>query len=461
VPKLIRGPVESPVPTRDLTPSQIVEELDRYIVGQRDAKRSVAIAIRNRWRRQRLPEEMRQEVAPKNILMIGPTGVGKTEIARRLAKLTGAPFIKVEATKYTEVGYYGRDVESMVRELVENAIGIVRESERKNVEQEAQRRAEDRLLELLVPKPPHFGSSAGDDADADAQQQHERTRAKMRAMLLAGELDQRKVELTVEHKAAPVVFSGMGLEQMDFDLQGVFEKILPKQSARRELSVAEARQVLFEQECEALLDPEKIHGAAIQLAEDVGIIFLDEMDKIVASDGKGADVSRQGVQRDLLPIVEGTNVQTKYGYVRTDHILFVAAGAFHRNSPSELMPELQGRFPIRVELSDLTKDDFIRILTEPQNSLTRQYVALLETEGVKLDFSEDAIEALASFAYKVNQSTQNIGARRLYTILERMLEELSFEAPDMKMGSVSINAAYVNERLKEVTESEDLSRFIL
>lgn len=449
--------------TDDLTPRKIVEELDRYIVGQNDAKRAVAVAIRNRWRRQKLSEEMRHEVAPKNIMMIGPTGVGKTEIARRLAKLTGAPFIKIEATKYTEVGYYGRDVESMVRELVENSIGLVRERERKNVEDVARQRTNDRLVELLAPRPLGFDYSEGEaeEGESEGAKQHERTRAKMMAMLVAGELDQREVEVTIEQKATPVVFSGMGMEQMDMDLQGMFEKIMPKQTLRRKMSVAEARRVIFEQESEALLDPEKINGAAIDLAEDLGIIFIDEMDKVVASEGKGADVSRQGVQRDLLPIVEGTTIQTRYGYVSTDHILFVAAGAFHKNKPSELMPELQGRFPIRVELDALTKDDFIRILTEPKNSLTRQYTALMDTEGVKLNFTEDAIEALATYAFKVNQTTQNIGARRLYTILERLLEELSFEAPDMKMGQVEINAAYVNERLEKVTEDEDLSRFIL
>lgn len=444
--------------TKNLTPREVVEELDRYIIGQADAKRSVAIAIRNRWRRQRLSDEMKHEVAPKNILMIGPTGVGKTEIARRLAKLTGAPFIKIEATKFTEVGYYGRDVESMVRELVENAIGIVRENQRKDVEEEAKRRTIERLLDLIAPPPVSLDF---DDEDEEAAKQHERTREKMRAMLVNGELDERRVEMTVEQKATPVVFSGMGMEQMDVDLQGMFEKIMPKNTLRRELTVAEARDVIFEQECDALLDPEKINGAAIDLAENVGIIFLDEIDKVVASEGKSADVSRQGVQRDLLPIVEGTTIQTRYGYIQTDHILFVAAGAFHRAKPSELMPELQGRFPIRVELDDLTKDDFVRILTEPKNSLTKQYTALLDTEGVKLKFTDDAIDALASHAYKVNQSTQNIGARRLYTILERLLDELSFEAPDMKMGRVEINAAYVNERLEKITEDDDLSKFIL
>jgi len=450
---------KKPVEHRELTPREIVSELDRYIVAQDDAKRSVAIAVRNRWRRQRLGEEMREEVAPKNILMVGPTGVGKTEIARRLAKLTGAPFIKVEATKYTEVGYYGRDVESMVRELVENAIGLIRERERKNVESEAGQRVEERVLDLLAPRP--VGYDLDEEEDEDSARQYERTREKMRAMLASGELDQRKVELTIEQKATPIMVSSLGMEQMDMDLQGMLEKIMPRNSSRREMTVAEAREVLFEQECEALLDPEKINHAAIDLAESVGIIFLDELDKVVASESKGADVSRQGVQRDLLPIIEGTTVQTRYGYVHTDHILFVAAGAFHRAKPSDLMPELQGRFPIRVELQDLTKEDFIRILQEPKSSLTKQYTALMDTEGVKLTFTDDAVDALASYAYKVNQSTQNIGARRLYTIMERMLEELSFESPDMKIGKVEINAAYVAERLEDVTEDEELSKFIL
>lgn len=452
------SPSDSLKSDRRLTPREIVEELDRYIVGQADAKRAVAIAIRNRWRRQSLADEMRAEVAPKNILMMGPTGVGKTEIARRLARLTGSPFIKVEATKYTEVGYYGRDVESMIRELVENAIGLVRQRELRSVEEEAERRVEERLLDLLMP-PPISVDVGGQEGHSAEHYRHSRER--MQAMLAAGELEQRQVELAVEQKAMPVVFSGMGMEHMDLDLQGMFEKILPKQTIRRELTVSEARRVLFEQSCEALLDQEKINAAAIYLAENTGIIFVDEIDKVVASDSKGADVSRQGVQRDLLPIVEGTTVQTRYGYVRTDHILFIAAGAFHRSQPSDLMPELQGRFPIRVELSGLVKEDFIRILTEPQNSLTRQYIALMETEDVRLRFTPDAIDAIASYAYKVNQTTQDIGARRLYTILERLLEELSFAAPELPGQEVEINAAYVQQRLESITEDEDLSRYIL
>jgi len=444
---------------RELTPRQIVEELERHIVAQDDAKRAVAIAIRNRWRRQQLPDEMRQEVAPKNILMIGPTGVGKTEIARRLAKLTGAPFIKVEATKYTEVGYYGRDVESMVRELVENAIGLVREQEMENVKEEAQRMVDERLLDMLLPAPPAFDASPDSPDSAD---RFKRNREKMKAMLVNGELEQRKVEINTEQKPVPMMLTGIGAEQMDLDLQGMFEKIMPKTSTRRSMTVAEARKVLFEQECDALVNQDKINLAAIELAENTGLIFVDELDKVVAGDSShGADVSRQGVQRDLLPIVEGTTIQTRYGYVKTDHILFVAAGAFHRNKPSDLMPELQGRFPIRVELKDLTKEDFIRILTEPKGALTKQYMALLETEGVKLVFEPDAVEALADFAFTVNRTMQNIGARRLYTILERLLEDISFEAPDMKMGKITINAAYVKERLADVADDEDLSKFIL
>ncbi|HJQ79399.1 MAG TPA: ATP-dependent protease ATPase subunit HslU [Lacipirellulaceae bacterium] len=446
---------------RELTPRQIVTELDRHIVGQNDAKRAVAIAIRNRWRRQQLDDEMRNEVAPKNILMIGPTGVGKTEIARRLATLTGAPFIKVEATKYTEVGYYGRDVESMVRELVENAIGLVRQKELERVEPEARRRVEERLLDLLAPQPSSFEVGV---ESPNSPERFERTREKMRAMLAGGEMENRNVEITIEQKAHAMMIPGMGPggDSIDFDFQGMLEKVLPKSVSRRQMTVAEARRVLFEQETEAMINAEKVNAQAIELAENVGIIFVDEMDKVVASEGgRGADVSRQGVQRDLLPIVEGTVVNTRYGYVRTDHVLFIAAGAFHKAKPSDLMPELQGRFPIRVELKDLTKNDFVRILTEPKSSLTKQYTALLKTEGVDVEFTPDAIDTLASYAFDVNQRTQNIGARRLYTILERMLEELSFEAPDMGMGRVEINAGYVKERLEEVAKDEDLSKFIL
>ena len=449
---------KSDSPSIELTPREIVEHLDRYIVGQADAKRSVAIAIRNRWRRQHLPDDMRSEVAPKNILMMGPTGVGKTEIARRLAKMTGAPFIKVEATKYTEVGYYGRDVESMVRELVENAITIVRETELKNVETAAQERVEEMLLDLLAPPP----MTVEVGPETNTAEHYQMTREKMKAMLRAGEMEDRNVEISVEQKGAmPMMMGGAGLDHMDVDISSMFEKFMPKSQVRRSVTVKEARRILFESQCEAMVDQEKINSGAIDLAQNLGIIFLDEIDKVIASDGKGADVSRQGVQRDLLPIVEGTTVQTRYGYVNTSHILFIAAGAFHRAQASELMPELQGRFPIRVELKDLTKDDFVRILKEPKNSLTKQYTALMRTEGVELTFGDDAVESLASYAFKVNQTTQNIGARRLYTILEKLLEELSFEAPDMKMGSVAVNAGYVESKLETITDDEDLSRFIL
>ena len=444
----------------EMTPREIVAQLDAFIVGQAAAKRAVAVAIRNRWRRQQIEPGMRDEVAPKNILMSGPTGVGKTEIARRLARLTGAPFIKVEATKYTEVGYYGRDVESMVRELVENAITIVQKQERSKVEEQARANVTQRLLDLLVTPPTTLSTESQQDSVVVAAQ-YERTREKMRAMLVAGELDQRTVEITTQAKNNPVMLGGMGMENLDMDLQGMLDKMMPKSSQRREMTVDRARDALLDQECEELLDSDNINSQAVELAENMGIIFLDEMDKVIATQGTSADVSRQGVQRDLLPIVEGTTVQTKYGYVRSDHILFVAAGAFHNSKPSDLMPELQGRFPIRVELDNLTADDFCRILTEPKNSLTKQYRALLATEGVDLVFTDDAVTALAEFAFDVNQRTQNIGARRLYTILERVLEELSFEASEIKMGEVQINQAYVSERLQSVVDDEDLSRYIL
>lgn len=459
-----------PITPMALKPSEIVRELDRYIVGQADAKRAVAIAVRNRWRRQQLPEELQAEVSPKNIMMIGSTGVGKTEIARRLAKLTNAPFLKVEATKFTEVGYYGRDVESMIRELLDSAISLVRDLEKAKVQQTAQEKTEEAILDRLCPPPSETSVvnqpeqeeiTIDDEASSGSNSSWKRTREKMRTMLRDGKLETRVIELTVSQRSTPVMMGGMNVEQMDADFQGMLEKLMPVKQSKRELPVSEARKVLHEQQYDSLLDEEKINAAAIRLAENEGIIFLDEIDKVVASEGKSGDVSRQGVQRDLLPIVEGTTVQTKHGYVKTDHILFIAAGAFHKHQPSELMPELQGRFPIRVELADLTKEDFIRILTEPKNSLTRQYMALLKTEGVDLSFSSDAIEALADIASRVNETTMNIGARRLYTILERLLEELSFEAPDMKMGRVAINEQYVRDRLGDIAKDEDLSRYIL
>ncbi len=457
---------------RPLTPRQIVEELNRHIVGQEAAKRAVAIAVRNRWRRQQLPEDLRKEVAPKNIMMIGPTGVGKTEIARRLAELTGAPFVKVEATKYTEVGYVGRDVESMVRELVQNAVHLVRQQERKQVEEKARKRVEDQLLDLLMGQS-DFSDLADNPGGVETEEipltgraragHRRRVRERLRAMLAEGKLDDRRIEVPVEQKTfPPFLVAGMGLETPDPELESFFEKIFPKNVSRREMTVAEAREYLFEKECDALINPAKVHAEAIRLAENLGIIFIDEIDKIVSSGTlHGPDVSREGVQRDLLPIVEGTTVQTRYGTVKTDHILFIAAGAFHRAKPSDLMPELQGRFPIRVELSELTKEDFVRILKEPQNSLIRQYQALLKTEGVELEFEEEAIEAIADYAYRVNQTTQNIGARRLATIMERVLEDVSFQASDIAPTRVVITRQYVEERLKKLVQDEDLSKFIL
>lgn len=447
------------------TPRELAAQLDRYIIGQDAAKRAVALAVRNRWRRQQLSDELRQEVSPKNILMIGSTGVGKTEIARRLAKLTHAPFVKVEATKYTEVGYYGRDVESMVRDLVENAVGLVTDTERQKVKIEAAERTEKKLLDLLCPTPVSYefspSPSESENESSTANDSHDRTRDKMADMLKTGELENRMVEITIEQRQSPVMFGGANMDNMDVDLQGMLEKIVPKSKTKREVTVEQARKIILEQESESLLNEEKINEQAIEITENVGIIFLDEIDKVIASESKSADVSRSGVQRDLLPIVEGTTVKTKYGYVKTDHILFIAAGAFHRNQPSELMPELQGRFPIRVELDDLKTEDFVKILSEPKNSLTKQYVALMETEGVKIEFTDDAVQQLAEYAFKVNQTTQNIGARRLYTVLEHLLEELSFEAPDMKMGEVEINGEYVRQRLDHVAQDEDLSRYIL
>jgi ATP-dependent HslUV protease ATP-binding subunit HslU len=441
-----------------LTPKQIVEQLDKYIVGQQDAKRAVAVAIRNRWRRQQLAEDLRQDVAPKNILMIGPTGVGKTEIARRLASLTGAPFIKVEATKYTEVGYHGRDVESMIRDLLDSAIAMVREEMTESVKEPAEGQVEERLIDLLL------GQSAAsqDYGDEETRQKRQRTRDKLREQLHSGELEDRQVELQVEQRTTAIGILGSAGMQMDVELESMFEKMLPAKRETRRTTVRDARRMLFAQEAEKLLDRDRIHRTAIERVEQSGIVFLDEIDKIAGTESKhGPDVSRQGVQRDLLPIVEGSTVITKYGAVKTDHILFIAAGAFHSSKPSDLMPELQGRFPIRVELADLSREDFVRILREPQNALTKQTVELLKTERVAVEFTDDSIDEMAQIAYDVNRRTQNIGARRLYTILEKVFEKISFDAPDLADKSVKITREYVRERLDDVVKDEDLSKFIL
>lgn len=448
-----------------LTPRQIVAELDKYIIGQKEAKRAVAIALRNRWRRQKLPAELRDEVAPKNIIMIGPTGVGKTEIARRLAKLVDAPFIKVEASKYTEVGYVGRDVESMVRDLTELAVDMVKEERIKGVQERARELAEERLLDLLFPVS-RMPTTPGVEptSDAGTAPSAAETREKLRKRLHEGKLDDRTVELEIKDRAMPMVeiFSGAGMEGMDISMKEMLGNLLPQRTKRRKVKIREAQRILAQEEADKLIDVDEVRSEAVRRVEDSGIVFLDEIDKIAGRDSShGPDVSRQGVQRDLLPIVEGCTVNTKYGLVRTDHILFIAAGAFHVSKPSDLIPELQGRFPLRVELASLTQDDFVRILTEPQNALIKQYIALLETEEVKLDFTEDAVQELASTASAVNQMTENIGARRLYTILERLLDEISFEAPAMRGAQVTINAAYVRERLQEIVKSEDLSRYIL
>ncbi len=446
-----------------LTPRQIVQELDRYIVGQDDAKRAVAVAIRNRWRRQQLPEEIGREIAPKNIIMSGPTGVGKTEIARRLASLVGAPFIKVEATKFTEVGYFGRDVESMVRDLVETAMDLLREEMTEAVKEPAEKAVEERILDALLPAHSTLGE------DEEARERRRRTRDRFREQLRAGELEDREIEISIERKAQVMGVLGGGAPGMELDpeMQGMLERMLPSKRETKRLTVEDARRILFAQEADKLIDRDKIARAAIERVEESGIIFLDEIDKIAGSGREGAggaggpDVSRQGVQRDLLPIVEGSTVVTKHGPVKTDHILFIAAGAFHGSKPSDLMPELQGRFPIRVELNDLSKEDFVRILREPRNALTEQQKQLLSTEGLAVEFADDAIDLIAQTAFDVNRRQQNIGARRLYTILERVFEQASFDAPDMKGQALRVDAAYVREKLGDIVKDEDLSRFIL
>ncbi|HVS70446.1 MAG TPA: ATP-dependent protease ATPase subunit HslU [Phycisphaerae bacterium] len=450
------------MPQISLTPQQIVAELDKHIVGQAAGKRAVAIAVRNRWRRQQLPQALAAAVIPKNILMIGPTGVGKTEIARRLASLTGAPFIKVEATKYTEVGYVGRDVESMVRDLVEIAIRMVQQEQAATLREKAQAAAEERLIDLLLPL-----EDQGYSSDPEAEERKKRSREKIRSGLNAGTFDQASVEVTMQEKSQTGNMLGMmGMDQMDAmgggGLSEMFERLMPGKTLRRKLRVRDAREFLMAQEAEKLIDRESVIAQAIERTENSGIIFIDEIDKIAGAESKsGPDVSRGGVQRDLLPIVEGSTVSTKHGPVKTDHILFIAAGAFHNAKPSDLMPELQGRFPIRVELSDLTKDDFVRILTEPENSLMKQTMALLSTEEVEIQFTEDAIDAIAEFAYNVNRKTQNIGARRLNSIVEKVCEELSFTASERRGEKHSINARMVKDRLTKIAAEDDRSKYLL
>jgi ATP-dependent HslUV protease ATP-binding subunit HslU len=443
-----------------LTPREIVSELDRYIISQGEAKRSVAIALRNRWRRQQLPEDIRDDIAPKNIIMIGPTGVGKTEIARRLAKLTNSPFIKVEASKFTEVGYVGRDVESMIRDLTELSINIVRAEESKKVEVKAREAAEEKLLDILLP----FSPSGSSEETEKAREDHARTRQKFRKMLREGKLDERSVEMDVTEKHSPMieVLTPGGMEEMDINIKDIFSNLVPRQSKKRKLPVPEAFSILTQEEAQRLVDKDKVTQKALQRVEQSGIVFLDEIDKVAGREGgKGPDVSREGVQRDLLPIVEGSTVNTKYGMVKTDHILFIAAGAFHISKPSDLIPELQGRFPIRVELNALSKEDFISILTEPKNALIKQYTALLETEGVDLVFRKNAISRIAEMAEEVNERMENIGARRLHTIIEKLLDEISFDAPDMKKGKVVIDAKHVDKKLEGIVKDVDLSRYIL
>ena len=446
-----------------LTPAQITAELDRFIVGQGKAKRAVAIALRNRWRRQNLPAELRDEVAPKNIIMIGPTGVGKTEIARRLARLAQAPFLKVEASKYTEVGYVGRDVESMIRDLTELGVSMVKAEMAAAVRGRAETLAEERLLDLLLPRRPGEAFVSGTLEEVSPDASRDATREKLRAQLRSGRLDDRPIEMDVQ-QAGPMleVLPGQGMEEIGINLKDMLSHLMPGRTRRRRVKVGEARRLLALEEAQKLVDVDEAVSQAVRRVENAGIIFLDELDKIAGREGgRGPDVSREGVQRDLLPIVEGSTVTTKYGMVRTDHILFIAAGAFHVAKPADLIPELQGRFPIRVELEPLTRADFIRILSEPQNALIRQYVELLRTEGVALRFTTDAVEAIAGIAFTVNQRAENIGARRLYTVMERLLQEISFDAPNRAGLELVIDAEYVHAQLADVVKDEDLSRYIL
>ena len=449
---------------KPMTPREIVSELDRYIVGQRAAKRAVAIALRNRWRRQQVSEELRDEIAPKNIIMIGPTGVGKTEISRRLAKLAQAPFLKVEASKFTEVGYVGRDVESIIRDLTELAINLVKAEEKENVRLRAREAAEERILDLLLPPRAPVGiRPEASAADADRDESHG-TREKLRRLLREGRLDDRIVEIETS-AGTPQLFQVMtpqGMEDIEQNLKDLFANLMPKKSKRRRVKVVEAMEILTQEEAGRLIDMDAVSKEAVRRVEHAGIVFIDEIDKIAGREGAhGPDVSREGVQRDLLPIVEGSTVNTKYGMVRTDHILFIASGAFHVAKPSDLIPEFQGRFPIRVELEALTQADFVRILTEPKNALLKQYVALMEPEGVRLDFTSDAIDEIARIAAEVNVRTENIGARRLHTVMERLLDEVSFAAPEMPGKTVTVDGSYVRERLQSILEDQDLSRYIL
>ncbi|MDL5611201.1 HslU--HslV peptidase ATPase subunit [Bacillus sp. FSL K6-1012] len=464
---------------KPLTPRQIVDRLDQYIVGQQNAKKAVAVALRNRYRRSLLDEKLKDEVVPKNILMMGPTGVGKTEIARRIAKLSGAPFIKIEATKFTEVGYVGRDVESMVRDLVETSVRLIKEEKINEVKEQAEENANKRIVRLLVPgkkkqsgvKNPFemfFGGSQPNGEDETESQEEaniEEKRKRMAHQLALGELEDHYVTVEVEEQQPSMfdMLQGSGMEQMGMNMQDALSGLMPKKKKRRKMTVREARKVLTNEEASKLIDMDEVSQEAVHRAEESGIIFIDEIDKIAKNGGasSSADVSREGVQRDILPIVEGSTVVTKYGSVKTDHVLFIAAGAFHMAKPSDLIPELQGRFPIRVELSKLTVDDFVRILVEPDNALLKQYQALLQTEGISLEFSDEAIHKIAEVAYHVNQETDNIGARRLHTILERLLEDLSFEAPDVTMENITITPQYVEEKLGTIAKNKDLSQFIL
>jgi ATP-dependent HslUV protease ATP-binding subunit HslU len=459
--------IETATALDEMSPRQIVAELDKYVVGQRDAKRAVAVALRNRMRRQKLSQELSEEILPKNIIMIGPTGVGKTELARRLARLANSPFLKVEASRFTEVGYVGRDVESMIRDLVEISIDMVREEKLDEVAEKAEQNAEERLLDLLLPPlpAPRQEKLPGEEerAAAAAEQSH-RTREKLRAQLREGKLDERQVEVEVRERNFPSfeVISSQGIEEMDINIKDMLPGLFGQRTKKRKMRVTEAMDYLIQEEENRLIDMDQVTRTAVERAEQSGIVFLDEIDKIAGREhGHGPDVSREGVQRDILPIIEGTTVNTRYGMIRTDHILFIAAGAFHVSKPSDLIPELQGRFPIRVELHSLSVEDFIRILKEPKSALVKQYAALLETEAIKLTFSEDALEEVARYAATVNDQTENIGARRLHTIMEKVLEEISFEGPDLKKKTVRIDAAYVQKQLAELVKNQDLSRYIL